>query len=120
MKQSIAKALVALIDVAQKENRYINGLLESIKILDERPEDVTLFITSEDVSLDAAIQRHLLEAYCVERDIPIIRVQSSKGELVSIITEGEECEKAILTLSFEFGNSKEKMGVVTQQCQFED
>ena len=106
----IAKALVTLVDIVKKENHYINGLLESIRILDERPEDVTLLITSEDVSLDAAIQRNLLEAYCVERDIPIIRVQSSKGELVSIITEGEGCKEAILTLSFEFWKFKRENG----------
>ena len=55
-----------------------------------------IYLNSYTCKFNDAIQRHLLEAYCVERDIPVIRIKSSKGELVSFITEGEGCEEAIL------------------------
>lgn len=83
----------ALVD-AMKEDRLVLGLLDSVKTLAKAPEDSLFCIMAQPEIGDSATHMHevLLEAYCYENGIYIIKVDSS-SKLCRIIgtSEMESC-----------------------------
>lgn len=83
----------ALVD-AMNEDRLVLGLLDSVKTLAKAPEDSLFCIMAQPEIGDSATHMHevLLEAYCYENGIYIIKVDSS-SKLCRIIgtSEMESC-----------------------------
>ncbi|XP_067677404.1 growth arrest and DNA damage-inducible protein GADD45 gamma-like [Haliotis asinina] len=74
---ALCKALVQ----AHRTNRVTSGVMECAKLLRCNPDNVMLCVLPEangqhDVTLD--IQHTLIEAFCWENDIPLIKVDSEE------------------------------------------
>lgn len=80
--------------LAMKEDRLVLGLLDSVKTLAKAPEDSLFCIMAQPEVGDSATHMHevLLEAYCYENGIYIIKVDNS-NKLCRIIgtSEMESC-----------------------------
>lgn len=65
--------------LAMKENRLVLGLLDTVKTLANEPEDSLFCIMAQPEIGDSATHMHevLLEAYCYENGIYIIKVDNS-------------------------------------------
>jgi len=90
--------------LAMKENRLVLGLLDTIKTLAKAPEDSLFCIMAQPEEGDTATHMHevLLEAYCYENGIYIIKVDNS-SKLCRIIgtSEMESCmlvQKSMVTI----------------------
>jgi len=87
---TVRSALISSI----KEDRLVFGLLDSVKTLAKAPEDSLFCIMAQPEIGDSATHMHevLLEAYCYENGIYIIKVDSS-SKLCRIIgtSELESC-----------------------------
>lgn len=90
----IGNTLSSALTLAMKEERLVLGLLDSVKTLAKAPEDSLFCIMAEPEIGDSATHMHevLLEAYCYENDIYIIKVDSS-SKLCRILgtSEMESC-----------------------------
>lgn len=89
--------------LAMKEDRLVLGLLDTVKTLAKAPEDSLFCIMAQPEIGDSATHMHevLLEAYCYENGIYIIKVDNS-SKLCRIIgtSEMESCvlvQKSITT-----------------------
>lgn len=92
--KEIGSTVRSALIVATEENRLVLGLLDSVKTLAKAPEDSLFCIMAEPEIGDSATHMHevLLEAYCYENGIYIIKVDSS-SKLCRIIgtSEIESC-----------------------------
>lgn len=96
IKSDINVIVNRVLKEAQKENRLIIGLLAAVQTLSRSPEDALFcFLAQPDVG-DSATHMHevLLEAYCFEHDIYIIKVDSS--EKLSRIMGSSQIEPCVL------------------------
>lgn len=75
----IANTLSSALVLAMEQDRLVLGLLDSVKTLAKAPEDSLFCIMAEPEIGDTATHMHevLLEAYCYENGIYIIKVDSS-------------------------------------------
>jgi len=90
----IGTTVRSAIHLAMKEDRLVLGLLDTVKTLAKAPEDSLFCIMAQPEIGDSATHMHevLLEAYCYENDIYIIKVDSS-SKLCRMIgtSEMESC-----------------------------
>ncbi len=99
----LGSTLRSALILAKEEDRLVLGLLDSVKTLANAPEDSLFCIMAEPEIGDSATHMHevLLEAYCYENGIYIIKVDSS-SKLCRIVgtSEMESCvlvQKSMLT-----------------------
>lgn len=96
--------------LASTENRVIVGLSAAVKALSKTPEDFLFcFLAPPDVG-DSATHMHevLLEAYCYEHDIYIIKVDSSQK--LSQLMGSQKLEScALVQKRFLFDHSSESL-----------
>lgn len=90
----IASTVKSALLLAMEEDRLVLGLLDSVKALAKAPEDSLFCIMAQPEKGDSATHMHevLLEAYCYENGIYIVKVDSS-SKLCRIIgtSEMESC-----------------------------
>ncbi|XP_033737040.1 growth arrest and DNA damage-inducible protein GADD45 alpha-like [Pecten maximus] len=82
----IGMALREVLVKALANNRLTSGVFSCVTLLNTQPEDVSVCVLPDvgpqmDVTIN--IQHKLLEAYCWENDIPVLRVDS--GDKLSAI-----------------------------------
>jgi hypothetical protein len=77
-RQSLCKALMAILRKAKTKNRLTCGLLPAITLLEMDPESVLFCIMPEGSQGNAAlhIQTVLLQAFCYENNIHVIQVRT--------------------------------------------
>ncbi|XP_004714647.1 growth arrest and DNA damage-inducible protein GADD45 gamma [Echinops telfairi] len=92
-KQSAGKALHALLLSALRQGCLTAGVYESAKVLNVDPDNVTFCVLAadEEDESDIALQIHftLIQAFCCENDIDIVRVGNVQ-RLAAIVGTGEE------------------------------
>lgn len=99
----IGSTVKSALVLAMKENRLVLGLLDTVKTLAKAPEDSLFCIMAQPEIGDTATHMHevLLEAYCFENGIYIIKVDnSSKLSRIIGASEMESCvlvQKSMLT-----------------------
>lgn len=91
-ENEIGSTVRSALQLAVNENRLVLGLLDSVKTLAKAPEDSLFCIMAEPEIGDSATHMHevLLEAYCYENGIYIIKVDSSSKLCRIIGTSGME------------------------------
>nr|XP_033812816.1 growth arrest and DNA damage-inducible protein GADD45 beta [Geotrypetes seraphini] len=74
--QSVSKALEQLLADAQRQDSLTVGVYESAKLMNVDPDCVVLCLLAIDDEEDIALQIHftLIQAFCCDNDINIIRV----------------------------------------------
>lgn len=79
-KLNIGELMRSALISAQMENRLIIGLSEMAKYLSETPDDAFICFMAPPKLGDSATHMHevLLEAYCYENDIYIIKIDNSE------------------------------------------
>ncbi|KAK2503054.1 hypothetical protein MC885_016591 [Smutsia gigantea] len=91
--QGAGKALHELLLSAQRQGCLTAGVYESAKVLNVDPDNVTFCVLAadEDDEGDIALQIHftLIQAFCCENDIDIVRVGDVQ-RLAAIVGAGDE------------------------------
>ncbi|XP_050616671.1 growth arrest and DNA damage-inducible protein GADD45 gamma, partial [Macaca thibetana thibetana] len=91
--QGAGKALHELLLSAQRQGCLTAGVYESAKVLNVDPDNVTFCVLAadEEDEGDIALQIHftLIQAFCCENDIDIVRVGDVQ-RLAAIVGAGEE------------------------------
>ncbi|XP_052090484.1 growth arrest and DNA damage-inducible protein GADD45 beta-like [Mytilus californianus] len=89
---NIGFALKKLLVKAQEDGRIVVGVYECAQILQNSPETVRLCLLPEMAETDVTVQIHhkLVEAFCWENDIEVVKVDSLKKMEKVLI--GEEVE----------------------------
>ncbi|XP_022915755.1 growth arrest and DNA damage-inducible protein GADD45 alpha [Onthophagus taurus] len=98
MNRNIGQVITGVLAQAKSERRLIHGLYETASYLHQNPDDVLVCLLPETRTEDPTIhmQEVLLEAFCYEYEIPVIRVDSSK-RLGELCEENSACSCAIVT-----------------------
>ncbi|XP_059847257.1 growth arrest and DNA damage-inducible protein GADD45 beta-like [Hemitrygon akajei] len=91
--QTIDQALEELLVASQRQGCLTVGVYESAKLMNVDPDSVVLCLLAadEDEESDIALQIHftLIQAFCCENDINIVRLRGVK-RLEEILEAGEE------------------------------
>lgn len=74
----VAEAVKDVVDMAATDKRLVLGAMPSAEFLGEEADSVALCLLLENKSDDVliSIQHKLVEAYCWENDIPLLKVDS--------------------------------------------
>ncbi|VDI01786.1 Hypothetical predicted protein [Mytilus galloprovincialis] len=78
---NIGFALKKLLVKAQEDGRIVVGVYECAQILQNSPETVRLCLLPEMAETDVTVQIHhkLVEAFCWENDIEVVKVRLHKS-----------------------------------------
>ncbi|XP_044055943.1 growth arrest and DNA damage-inducible protein GADD45 beta-like [Siniperca chuatsi] len=91
--ETVSQALEELLVAAQRQDRLTVGVYESAKLMNVDPDSVVLCVlaTDEEDEDDIALQIHftLLQAFCCDNDINILRV-SGMRRLAQLLEEDTE------------------------------
>lgn len=100
--KKLGRALGSLLHVAADEGRITCGLLPAIKMLEMDPKQVLLCIMPHTQQWDAAKHIHsvLLQAFCYEHDITIIKVDSV-DKLRDIVKQRDDCSCVLIHRSID-------------------
>ena len=111
----VGKALVQTIELAMQDSRLVCGTFESADMLSTCPEKVTLCILPEvtgETDVSVLIQHKLIEAYCLENDIPVIKVSGLSG-LEKVVQVSNDQNNNATDLSCLLIQDKEEM----EECE---
>ena len=111
----MALALTQTVELAVKDGRLVCGTINSADMLSTCPESITLCILPDvsggsDVSV--LIQHKLIEAYCWENDIPVIKVNGVAG-LEKVVQVSNDQNNNATDLSCLLIQDKEEM----EECE---
>lgn len=95
--QSIGDSVRSVLRTAQKHKRIILGFSDAIKLLSKTPEDVEFCFLAEPKDGDSATHMNevLLQAFCYEHGIYIIKVDSSR-KLATMLATNKPDEACVL------------------------
>ena len=71
---NVGFALKELLQRADKSDKVVVGVMECVQILQSNPDEVNLCILTETGDVTAQIHHKLVEAFCWENDIEVIKV----------------------------------------------
>uniref|UniRef100_A0A5F8GZ31 Growth arrest and DNA damage inducible beta n=1 Tax=Monodelphis domestica TaxID=13616 RepID=A0A5F8GZ31_MONDO len=97
--QTVSNAVEELLVAAQRQDRLTVGVYESAKLMNVDPDSVVLCLLAidEDEEDDIALQIHftLIQAFCCDNDIDIVRVSGMRrlAELLGEPGPNEESEE---------------------------
>lgn len=121
--QSIGDSVRSVLTTAQKHKRIVLGFAEAIKLLSKTPEDVEFVFLAEPKDGDSATHMNevLLQAFCYEHGIYIIKVDSSQKLATMLGTKqpDEACvliRKSSSTIENEAANSSDE-DILTNFCE---
>lgn len=106
--KDIGSTVRSALKLAMTEDRLVLGLLDSVKSLAQAPEDSLFCIMAEPEIGDSATHMHevLLEAYCYENGIYIVKVDSS-SKLCRVIGTSEAVSCVLVQKSLATSNNDE-------------
>lgn len=95
--RTIGESVRSVLNSAQKNKRIVLGFSEAIKHLSKTPEDVGFCFLAEPVDGDSATHMNevLLQAFCYEHGIYIIKVDSSR-KLATVLGTNKPDEACVL------------------------
>lgn len=112
---AVSASLKHLLLKSQKEGRLTCGIYNCGTLLSKNPDNVMLCILREDSSNDVALNIHftLIEAFCWENDIPVIKVDSAENlskllnanekDALDIQTKWSEIDCSCLLVEYPYG-----------------
>ncbi|KAK3089781.1 hypothetical protein FSP39_006480 [Pinctada imbricata] len=115
-KCEVGTALIKTIELAVTDSRLVCGTFQSADMLSTCPESITLCILpdyKEDSDVSILIQHKLIEAYCWENDIPVIKVNGVAGLQKVVSLKNDQNNNANTDLSCLLIQDKEKM----EECE---
>ncbi|KAJ8402015.1 hypothetical protein AAFF_G00372500 [Aldrovandia affinis] len=96
--ESSGKVLKEALRSAHTEDRLVIGVYESAKIMNDDPDSVSFCVlaTDEEFECDIALQIHftLIQAFCFDNDISIVRVNDMQRLANIVGDKSEELEDA--------------------------
>uniref|UniRef100_A0A4W4ENN1 Ribosomal protein eL8/eL30/eS12/Gadd45 domain-containing protein n=1 Tax=Electrophorus electricus TaxID=8005 RepID=A0A4W4ENN1_ELEEL len=100
----LGKSLAEALHSAKTESRVTVGVYECAKIMNDDPDSVSFCVlATDDFDCDIALQIHftLIQAFCFENDISIVRVNDIKtlAEIVGEKGQSEDFHCVLITNS---------------------
>lgn len=95
--RAIGDSVRSVLTTAQKHKRIVMGFTEAIKLLSKTPEDVEFCFLAEPKDGDSATHMNevLLQAFCYEHGIYIIKIDSSR-KLATVLNTNKPDEACVL------------------------
>lgn len=95
--KTLAETVRSVLTIAQQNKRIVLGFSDAIKLLSKTPEEAQFCFLAEPKHGDSATHMHevLLQAFCYEHDIYIIKVDSGKS-LANILKTNGSDESCVL------------------------
>ncbi|KAK3090634.1 hypothetical protein FSP39_013297 [Pinctada imbricata] len=109
---NVGEALLQTVELAMVDSRLVCGTFQSADMLSTCPESITLCILpdyKEDSDVSILIQHKLIEAYCWENDIPVIKVNGVAGLQKVVSLKNDQNNNANTDLSCLLIQDKEEM-----------